>query len=46
MVNNGLTVYYVHHMKLDAKYVVQEGKVTGSIGKENDKIHIIYKKAK
>ncbi len=46
MVNNGLTVYYVHHMKLDAKYAVQEGKVTGSIGKENDKIHIIYKKAK
>ncbi|MBX7093307.1 MAG: hypothetical protein K1X56_01185 [Flavobacteriales bacterium] len=44
MVNNALTVYYVHHIKLDSKYVITEAKITGSIGKENDQIKILYKK--
>lgn len=44
MVNNALTVYYVHHIKLDAAYQITETKITGSIGKENDQIKILYKK--
>lgn len=44
MVNNALTVYYVHHIKLDKQYAITEAKITGSIGKENDQIKILYKK--
>lgn len=44
MVNNALTVYYVHHIKLDNQYKINEAKITGSIGKENDQIKILYKK--
>jgi len=46
MVNNALTVYYVHHIVLDPKYQITEAKITGSIGKENDQIVILYKKNK
>jgi hypothetical protein len=46
MVNNGLTVYYVHHIKLDDKFEILNAKITGSIGKENDQIRILYKGAK
>lgn len=44
MVNNALTVYYVHHIRLDNQYKILETKITGSIGKENDQIKILYKK--
>lgn len=46
MVNNALTVYYVHHMKLGPDYAIKDAKITGSIGKENDQIKILYKSGK
>lgn len=46
LVNNGLTAYYKHHMILDPQFKILESKITGSIGKENDKTVILYKKTK
>lgn len=44
MVNNGLTVYYQHHIVLDASYNVVDYKITGSIGKPDEETKILYKK--
>lgn len=44
MINNGLTVYYQHHVTLDASYNVVEYKITGSIGKPEGDVKILYKK--
>lgn len=46
MTNNGLTVYYKHHLILDAEYKVTNHTVTSSVGKTNDQQKILYKNQK
>ncbi len=46
MTNNGLTVYYKHHLILDAEYKVTTHTVTSSVGKTNEQQKILYKNKK
>lgn len=46
MTNNGLTVYYKHHLILNAEYKVTTHTVTSSVGKTNEQQKILYKNQK
>lgn len=46
MTNNGLTVYYKHHLILNADYKVINHTVTSSVGKTNEEQKILYKNKK
>jgi hypothetical protein len=46
LTNNGLTVYYKHHIILNKDYTVTKHTVTSSVGKANDQQKILYKDKK
>lgn len=46
LTNNGLTVYYKHHVILNKDYMVTSHKVSSAVGKANEDQKILYKDKK
>jgi len=46
LTNNGLTVYYKHHIVLNKDYTVTSFKVTSAVGKANEEQKILFKDKK
>ena len=43
-VSNGLTAYYMHHVRLDPGFAILSAEKTSSVGKVDESIKILYRK--